>query len=140
MGKDSKGDVQLVFSIYKGHHTNNLMEVIAILYVLKNACDLGWRRLICKSNSQVVICLLNQQHSKVVSWKLALIADRIHTLCTSLESFTFIHIPREWNIVVDCLAKWASDHVHNWNVVDKNQLSMGLSHQLDHLVDIDRVV
>ena len=75
MDRDSKGDVQLVFSIYKGHHTNNLMEVMAILYALMNACDLGWRRLICESDSQVVICLLNQQHSVVVSWKLALIVD-----------------------------------------------------------------
>ena len=53
--------VQFVFSICKGHHTNNLMEAIAILYTVKNACDLGWRRLICESDSQVVIRLLNQQ-------------------------------------------------------------------------------
>ena len=74
VGRDSKGDIQFVFSIYKGLQTNNLMEAIAILYAVKNACDLGWRRLICESDSQVVICLLNQQHSEVVSWKLALIA------------------------------------------------------------------
>ena len=67
VGRDSKGDIQFVFSIYKGLQTNNLMEAIAILYVVKNACDLGWRRLICESDSQVVIRLLNQQHSEVVS-------------------------------------------------------------------------
>ncbi len=65
----------MVFSIFKGHHTNNLMEAIAILYALKTACDLGWRRLIYESDSQVVIHLLNQQHYEVFSWKLALIAD-----------------------------------------------------------------
>ena len=37
VGRDSKGDVQFVVSIYKGHHTNNLMEAIAILYAMKNA-------------------------------------------------------------------------------------------------------
>ena len=77
VGRNSKGDVQFVFSIYKGHHTNNLMEAIAILYVVKNACDLGWRRLICESDFLVVICLLDQQHSEVFSWKLAFIVDQI---------------------------------------------------------------
>lgn len=66
--------------------------------------------------------------------------DQIHNLCTSLESITFTHIPREWNSVANCLAKWAVDHMCNWNIVDKTQLPMGLSHQLDHLVDLDRVV
>ena len=111
VGRDSKGDVQFVFSIYKGLKTNNLMQAIAILYVVKNACDLGWRRLIYESDSQLVIRLLNQQHSKVVSWKLALIADHIHHLSTSFESITFTRIPREWNSVAECLAKWASNHV-----------------------------
>ena len=75
VGRDSKGDIQFVFSIYKGLQPNNLMEAIAILYVVKNVCDLGWRRLIYETDSQVVIRLLNQQHSEVVSWKLALIVD-----------------------------------------------------------------
>ena len=87
VGRDSKGDIQFVFSIYKGLQTNNLMDAIAILYAMKNACDLGWRWLICESNSQVVIHLLNQHHSEVVSWKLALIVDQIHHLSTSLEFF-----------------------------------------------------
>ena len=88
----------------------------------------------------MVIRLLNQQHSEVVSWKLALIVHQIHHLSTSLESVSFTHIPREWNSVADFLAKWASDHMCNWNIVDKNQLPMGLSHHLDHLVDLDRAV
>ena len=66
--------------------------------------------------------------------------DQTNHLSTSLESITFTYIPREWNSVVDCLAKWAFDHMCNWNIVDKTQLSMGLSHQLDHLVDLDKAV
>ena len=136
-----RGDIQFVFSIYKGLQTYNLVEAKAILYTMKNACDLGWRRLICdESDLQVVIRLLNQQHFEVVSWKLVFIANYIYNLSTSLEFVTFTHIPREWNSVVDCLVKWASDLMCNWNIVDKTQLSMGLSHQLDHLVDHDMVV
>ena len=116
-----------MFSIYKGLHTNKLMEAIAILYAMKNACDLGWRRL-TEFDSQVVI------HC----WKLTFIADHIQNLSTFLESVTFSHIPREWNTFADCLAKWASDHMCNWNIVDKTQLSMDLFHQLDHLVDLDK--
>lgn len=128
-----------MFSIYKGHHTNKLMEAIAILYAVKNACNFGWRRLIYESDSQVVICLLNEQYSKVFSWKLALIVDQIHNLSTSLEFVTFSHIPKEWNSVGDYLAKWASELMCKWNIVDKTQLLMGLPHQLDHLVDLDRL-
>ena len=95
------------------------MDAIAILYAMKSPCDHGWRRLSCEFDSQVVIHLLNQKNFEVVSWKLALIANQTHNLCTSLEPITFTHIPREWNSVVDCLAKWASDHVHKWNIVDK---------------------
>ena len=69
-----------------------------------------------------------------------MIVDQIHTLCTSLEYVTFIHIPREWNSIANCLAKWTSNHIHNWNIVDKTQLPMGLSHQVDHLVDLDKVI
>ena len=75
VGRDSKRDIQFVFSIYKGLQNNNLMEAIAILYAMKNACHLGWRWLICESDSQVVIHLLNHKHYEVVSWKLAFIVD-----------------------------------------------------------------
>ena len=71
--------------------------------------------------------------------KLALIVDQIHNMSTSLESVSLTHIPREWNSVVDFLVKWNSDHMGHWNVVDKTQLPMGLSHHLDHLVDLNRV-
>ena len=88
------------------------MESIAILYAMKTACDLGWRR-IYESDSQVVIHLLNQQHCEVVSWKLALITDQIHQFSNSLESISSTHIPKEWNSVADCLAKWDYDHMCN---------------------------
>ena len=82
------------------------MEAMAVLYAMKSPCDYGWRKLSCESDSQVVIHLLNQKLFEVVNWKLALIANKTHNLCTSLELITFTHIPREWNSVVDCLAKW----------------------------------
>ena len=59
VSRDSKGDIQFMFSIYKDVQTTNLMEAIALLYAMNNSCDLGRRRLICETDSQVVIHLLN---------------------------------------------------------------------------------
>lgn len=64
--------------------------------------------------------------------------EHILFLCASLESVTFTHIPQEWNGVADCLAKWASDHIQDCNLVDRGQLPPGLSQQLDHLVELDK--
>ncbi|XP_059066372.1 uncharacterized protein LOC131857689 [Cryptomeria japonica] len=140
VGRDSSGDVQFIFSEYKGLHTNNLMEAQAILVAMERASQLGWQRIICESDSQVVVNLLKRQYMDNVSWQLALIVEQILTLCASLEHVTFNHIPREWNGVADCLAKWASDHMHDWNLVDRGHLPPDLSHQLDHLVDLDRAI
>ncbi|XP_059064913.1 uncharacterized protein LOC131856963 [Cryptomeria japonica] len=113
VGRDSLGTIQFLFNVYKGHHTNNLVEDLTILYAMEHACALGWGRVICESDSQVVVHLWSRQYLENVSWCLSLVVNQIHDLCASLDSVSFIHIPREWNGVVDCLAKWASDHMHN---------------------------
>ena len=37
VGRDCFGDIQSLFSIYKGYHTNNLMEALAILVVVEQS-------------------------------------------------------------------------------------------------------
>lgn len=115
VGWDSSGTVQFIFSIYKGFNTNNLMEALAILYVVERGCQLGWGGIICDSNSQVVVNLSNRWTLEDFSWRLALVVKQILNLCAYLDFVTFNHNPREWNGVVDCLAKWASDQMQNWN-------------------------
>ncbi|XP_059076701.1 uncharacterized protein LOC131875972 [Cryptomeria japonica] len=110
VGRDSSGDIRFIFSIYKGFHTNNLMEALAILYVVERSCALGWKQNICEYDSHVVVTLLNEHQLDKVSWHLAMLIRHILWLCNSTESATFNRIPREWNGVADCLAKWASDH------------------------------
>ncbi|XP_059065899.1 uncharacterized protein LOC131857393 [Cryptomeria japonica] len=105
VGRDSYGDVQFILFVYMGIHTNNLMEARVILLALECASKLGWCRIICESDSQVVVSLLNRQHLDGVIWHLALIVDWILNLCASLEFVSFTHVPREWNGVTDCLAK-----------------------------------
>lgn len=105
VGQDNAREVQFIFSIYKGFQTNNYMEALAILYVVEQCCILGWPRIICESDSRVVVTLLNEHQLDNANWHQALVIRHILRLCGSLESITFIHIPWEWNEVVDCLAK-----------------------------------
>ena len=55
--------------------------------------------------------------------------------CNSLDYVSFMHIPREWNRVVDWLAKWASEDGLAWNIIDHRMLRLDLSHLLVQLVD-----
>lgn len=49
--------------------------------------------------------LLHNRNLLHVDWHLALVIQQIIQLCNSLDSMSFVHIPREWNSVADCLAK-----------------------------------
>ena len=138
VARDSSGDIQFFFSIYKGYHTNNLMEALAILVAVEQCCQCGWRRIICETDSQVVVNLLNKRNYVTVDWHLAVVVQQIIQLCTSLDSVTFMHIPREWNGVADCLAKWASEHGPPWNIFDYTMLPLNLSQKLAQLVDQDK--
>ncbi|XP_057826766.2 uncharacterized protein LOC131038370 [Cryptomeria japonica] len=95
VGWDSSSIVQFIFFVYQGLHTNNLMEALAILYVVERGSQLGWRRIICESDSQVVVNLKNKKTFRDVSWHLALIVKQVLNLCASLDSISFTHIPRE---------------------------------------------
>ena len=61
----------------------------------------------------MVVTLLTLQLLEDVSWQLAFVVNHTLLFCTSLEFVSFNYIPREWNKVVDCLAKWAYDHVQD---------------------------
>lgn len=54
-----------------------------------------------------------------------------------MDMVSFIHILREWNIVVDCLARWASEHIEGWNVDELGQVSMELYHNLEGILAED---
>ena len=58
IGRDAMGSVIFIFSIYDGIQTINLVEGLAILATLEKAHALGWRRIVCESDSQVLINML----------------------------------------------------------------------------------
>ena len=111
-----------LLSIYKGNYSNNIMEDLAIKDGIEHGCLLGWRKIICESDSQIVVDMLNNQKLEDVSWQIASLARQILSLCSSLVSISFHHIPHEWNRVVDCLAKWASKNVDGLNINRRDEL------------------
>ena len=107
IGKDSLGLVIFIFLIYHGTQTINLVERLAILATLEKAHALGWRKIVCEFDSQVLINLLNEQKVDDVNWQLARIVQQILPISSLMKMVTFAHIPREWNRATNCLEKWA---------------------------------
>ena len=50
-----------------------------------------------------------------------------------MDLVSFIHIPREWNRVVDCLAKWASD-IDGRRIEEWEQLPYELCQDLERIL------
>ena len=75
-----------------------------------------------------------------MDWHLAQVIQQIIQLSNSLDSVSFRQIPREWNGVADCLAKWASEQGLAWNVLDQRMLPLDLSQMLVQLVDHDKAM
>ena len=139
IGRDAMGSVIFIFSIYEGTQTINLVEGLAILAALEKAHALGWRRIVCESNSQVFINMLIEQKVADVNWQLARIVQQILQISSLMEMVTFAHIPREWNRAVDCLAKWASEHAEGWRIEEWELVPQELCLDLRSILDEDRV-
>ena len=122
IGRSDVGSAVFLLSVYKGQHSNNLMEALAIKIALERGCSLGWRNFICESDSQIMVDMLNNQKLDDVNWQLASLARQILCICRSVDSVSFHHIPREWNRVADCLAKWASENMGEWNINGRDEL------------------
>jgi len=138
VGRDSAGSVIFLFSIHEGVKTVNFMEGLAILHAIERALALGWRKVICEADSQILINLLNERKISDINWQLASVVQRILQVSSRLEEASFVHIPREWNRVVNCLAKWASEHDSGWKVEDWDQVNPELHLDLDRFLEEDR--
>ena len=80
IGRDMDGNVIFIFYVHKGVHSNNVMEALAIKLAMERACSLGWRRMVCESDSQIVVYMINNQRVDDSSWKIAsLLFERFFT-------------------------------------------------------------
>lgn len=123
-----------IFSANEGVQTVNRMEGLAILYALKRAYALGWRKVICEADSQILVNLLLQRKMSEVSWQLSVLVQQILQVSSVMDSVSFTHIPREWNRAADCLAKWASEDVDDRRIDEWEQLPHELCQDLERIL------
>lgn len=65
------------FSIYEGVQPINLMEGLEILYAFEWEFSLGWRKVICESDSQVMTNFLKDEKLSDVHWQLVRLVQQI---------------------------------------------------------------
>jgi ribonuclease HI len=132
-------EVMMVMQFFSSLFTRvNLMEALAIKVAIERGCLLRWRKIICESDSHIVVDMLNNQRLEDVSWQLASLARQILSLCSSLDFVSFRHIPCEWNRVADCLAKWASKNVGRWDINARDELPSEYYEIFDQMLLEDR--
>lgn len=90
IGRDFDGNVIFMFSIYKGVHSNNVMEALAIKIAIERGCSLGWRKMVCESDSQIVVDMINNQRVDDSNWKIASIVREIIYLSSMLDLISFV--------------------------------------------------
>ena len=134
IGRDSSGSVVFIFLANKGVQTINRMEGFAILYALKRAYALGWRRVIYEADSQVLVNLLLGRKFSRVSWQRSLLVQQILQVSSVMDSVSFTHIPREWNRAADCLAKWALEDIDGRRIDEWEQLPYELCQDLERIL------
>ena len=73
------------------------------------------------------------------NWKIASIVREILHLSSLLDWISFCHIPREWNGVVDILAKWASEKGASWDISSRDDLPTKYDEIFEQLVENNRI-
>lgn len=63
--------------------------------------------------------------------------QQILQISSLMEEVSFVHILREWNKAIDCLAKWASTHLDGWRIEGWDQISQDLRHELNKIIAED---
>jgi ribonuclease HI len=51
IGRGNDESEVFIISSYRGQHSNNLMEALAIKMAMERGCSLGWKKIICDSDS-----------------------------------------------------------------------------------------
>ena len=106
--RDEKGDVVSEVSRCIGNATNNVAEYIAVLYGLEEAVFLGAKKIIIKTDSQLVARQLKGEY-RVKDRDLRKFADLVLNLLKVFDKVEIIEVPREENEDADALVNKALD-------------------------------
>lgn len=94
---------------YIGEATNNVAEYSALIAALEQAAALGYEKVECFLDSELVVRQLNGQY-KVREEGLKLLAAKVLALTNSFgKGISFTHVPREKNREADKLVNLAID-------------------------------
>ncbi len=104
--KDSRGQPLASISRHIGNTTNNQAEYRAIIAGLEEAIRLGFRHILVKSDSELVVKQIQGRY-KIKNVALRPLYQEVVRLTGSLESFNIAYVPRERNAEADALANKA---------------------------------
>jgi ribonuclease HI/probable phosphoglycerate mutase len=91
-----------------GEATNNVAEYTALIRALEKARDLGGKRLVIQSDSDLMVQQMKGRY-KVKNPGLLALHEKARHLCKTFEDVSFRHIPREENTRADRLCNQALD-------------------------------
>ena len=63
-----------------------------------------------------------------------MIVQQILQVSSLMDSVSYVHIPREWNRVANCLAKWASKNIDGWKINEWEKMPYKLCQDLERTV------
>jgi ribonuclease HI len=110
--RDSRGRLLESISRRIGVTTNNQAEYRAIIAGLEKAIGLGARRVLLRSDSELLVKQLKGQY-KIKNAALRLLYQQVVKLAGPLGSFDIEYVPRERNAEADALANRAFDKNSN---------------------------
>jgi len=96
------------FKRFIGYATNNEAEYHALLTALKLAMEMGARRVVVKSDSELLVKQLRGEY-RVRKNNLTPLYDKVMQLLRNFEEFEIRHVSREENKTADRLANEAVD-------------------------------
>jgi ribonuclease HI len=93
---------------YLGQTTNNIAEYTGMVKALEHALELGGRRIVVNSDSELMVKQMNGEY-RVKNEGLKPLFDQASKLRRQFESVTFKHVYREQNSQADGLCNEAMD-------------------------------
>jgi ribonuclease HI len=108
--KDESDNKVAEISNHIGTATNNQAEYLAIIAGLEKVISLGYKNVIVKADSELVIMQINGLY-KIRNTALRPLYQKVVQLTGSLENVLLTYIPREQNADADALANRALDYL-----------------------------
>jgi len=102
--RDKTNSFEEKISKYIGVGTNNIAEYSALLLGLERALGLGARKVVIRSDSELLVKQLRGDY-KVKNENLAVLYGKAVNLLQKFSAFTIEHVRREFNKEADLLAK-----------------------------------